>query len=82
MASEPIVNGCISDNGLTERSGPEEALKFAKKLYIHGGNISNWNRIKRKTTPSSADEVSSPLRERSHIHSSYRTSSILAMLGS
>lgn len=61
MANEPVVNGLISENGLTERSGTEEALKFAKKLYIHGGNISNWNRIKRKTTPSSADEVSSSI---------------------
>ncbi|KAL9987895.1 hypothetical protein ACROYT_G002274 [Oculina patagonica] len=58
MANEPETNGCITTNGLAEKFGPEEALKFAKKLYIHGGNISNWNRIKRKTTPSSADELS------------------------
>ena len=57
MANE-TSNGCITTNGLAENFGSEEALKFAKKLYIHGGNISNWNRIKRKTTPSSADEVS------------------------
>lgn len=58
MANEPEANGCITTNGLAEKFGSGEALKFAKKLYIHGGNISNWNRIKRKTMPSSADEVS------------------------
>lgn len=57
MANEPIVNGINSNDVLAGRSGPEEALKFAKRLYVHGGNISNWNRIKRKTTPSSADEL-------------------------
>ena len=57
MANEPIVNGINSKDVLAGRPGPEEALKFAKRLYVHGGNISNWNRIKRKTTPSSADEV-------------------------
>lgn len=58
MANEPAANGCVTIDGLATKFGSEEALKFAKKLYIHGGNISNWNRIKRKTTPSSADEVS------------------------
>ena len=58
MANETVVNGSIANGTSAERSGAEEGLKFAKKLYIHGGNISNWNRIKRKTTPSSADEVS------------------------
>ena len=59
MANEPTVNGNIP-NG-SERSGTQEALKFAKHLYIHGGNISNWNRTKRKTTPNSADEVGGDL---------------------
>ena len=58
MANEPTANDCVSTNGIAEKFGTGEALKFAKKLYIHGGNISNWNRIKRKTTPSPADEVS------------------------
>ena len=58
MANEPALNGCATIEGLTTKFSSEEALKFAKKLYIHGGNISNWNRIKRKTTPSAADEVS------------------------
>ena len=58
MANEPASNGCVTIEGLATKFRSEEALKFAKKLYIHGGNISNWNRIKRKTTPSSADEVS------------------------
>lgn len=58
MANEPASNGCVTIEGLTTKFSAEEALQFAKKLYIHGGNISNWNRIKRKTTPSSADELS------------------------
>lgn len=58
MADEAIANGCVTTDGLNGKSSSGESLKFAKKLYIHGGNISNWNRIKRKTTPSSADEVS------------------------
>ena len=57
MANEPMENGVSINDGLNERCSTEKALKFAKKLYIHGGNISNWNRIKRKTTPSSSDEV-------------------------
>lgn len=57
MANEPMENGVSMNDGLNERCSTEKALKFAKKLYIHGGNISNWNRIKRKTTPSSSDEV-------------------------
>ncbi|XP_067056318.1 glutamate--cysteine ligase regulatory subunit-like isoform X2 [Acropora muricata] len=56
MANEFITNGRISNENLTERSTSGQALKFAKKLYIHGGNISNWNRTKRKTTPSPSDE--------------------------
>ena len=59
MANEPMENGVSINDGLNERCSTEKALKFAKKLYIHGGNISNWNRIKRKTTPSSSDEVCS-----------------------
>lgn len=55
MANEPNVNHFIS-NG-SERTGTQEDLKFARHLYIHGGNISNWNRTKRKTTPNSADEL-------------------------
>jgi len=58
MANEPALNGCATIEGSTTKFSSEEALKFAKKLYIHGGNISNWNRIKRKTTPSAADELS------------------------
>ncbi|XP_073244894.1 glutamate--cysteine ligase regulatory subunit-like isoform X2 [Porites lutea] len=58
MANEPMENGVSINDGLNERCSTEKALKFAKKLYIHGGNISNWNRIKRKTTPSSSDELS------------------------
>lgn len=58
MANEPASNGCVTIEGVTTKFSAEEALQFAKKLYVHGGNISNWNRIKRKTTPSSADEVS------------------------
>lgn len=59
MANGSMENGCcITTDGLAEKFGLEKALKFAKRLYVHGGNISNWNRIKRKTTPSSADEVS------------------------
>ena len=57
MATDLASNGCNSVNGLAKKSTSEQALKFAKKLFIHGGNISNWNRTKRKTTPSSADEV-------------------------
>lgn len=57
MANEFITNGRISNENLTERSTSGQALKFAKKLYIHGGNISNWNRTKRKTTPSPSDEL-------------------------
>ena len=60
------MNGSIANGALAERTGAEEDLKFAKKLYIHGGNISNWNRIKRKTTPSSADEVSLNRNETYH----------------
>lgn len=59
MANEPNVNHFIS-NG-SERTGTQEDLKFARHLYIHGGNISNWNRTKRKTTPNSADEVGGDL---------------------
>ena len=58
MANGSMENGCCTTDGLAEKFGLEKALKFAKRLYVHGGNISNWNRIKRKTTPSSADEVS------------------------
>lgn len=63
MANEPVANGCVTNEGSTTKFSSEEALKFAKKLYIHGGNISNWDRIKRKTTPSSADEVSDSFEE-------------------
>ncbi|XP_068694736.1 glutamate--cysteine ligase regulatory subunit-like isoform X2 [Montipora capricornis] len=56
MANESVTNGLISSEGITERSGQEQALKFAKTLYIHGGNISNWNRTRRKSTPSPSDE--------------------------
>lgn len=57
MANESVTNGLISSEGITERSGQEQALKFAKTLYIHGGNISNWNRTRRKSTPSPSDEL-------------------------
>ena len=58
MANTDNINECMTNDSLNGKSSSGESLKFVKKLYIHGGNISNWNRIKRKTTPSSADEVS------------------------
>lgn len=58
MANTDNINECMTKDSLNGKSSSGESLKFVKKLYIHGGNISNWNRIKRKTTPSSADEVS------------------------
>lgn len=58
MANTDNINECMTNDSLSGKSSSGESLKFVKKLYIHGGNISNWNRIKRKTTPSSADEVS------------------------
>ncbi|EDO44307.1 predicted protein [Nematostella vectensis] len=36
-----------------------EDLDNANRILIHGGNISNWSRTKRKTTADSSDEVSS-----------------------
>ena len=35
----------------------EKSLRYAKKLFVHGGNISNWSRTKRKTTAGPEDEV-------------------------
>ncbi|KAK3740053.1 hypothetical protein QZH41_016330 [Actinostola sp. cb2023] len=49
---EKMANG--QDNDVFTLS---ETLQFAKKLMIHGGNIANWNRTKRKTTSSSSDEL-------------------------
>lgn len=58
MANTDNINECMTNDSLNGKSSSGESLKFVKKLYIHGGNISNWNRIKRKTTPSSEDELS------------------------
>lgn len=58
MATE-VRNG-VKDcmNGLEkERFSLSKALGSAKRLLIHGGNIANWNRTKRKTTPNPSDEV-------------------------
>jgi hypothetical protein len=58
MATD-LVNG-VKDmaNGYEDsRFSLSNTLQFANKLLIHGGNIANWNRTKRKTTPNSSDEV-------------------------
>lgn len=64
MAADSLTNGVEkmlngTENGVNSVS---DSLRFANKLLIHGGNISNWNRTKRKTTTSSADEVNTSTR--------------------
>lgn len=59
MATTEVLNGINACNGhQDERFSLSKALESANRLLIHGGNIAQWNRTKRKTTPNPSDEVS------------------------
>lgn len=58
MVNIDNINECMINDGLNGKLSLGESFKFVKKLYIYGGNIFNWNRIKRKIILSFVDEVS------------------------
>lgn len=58
MVNIDNINECMINDSLNGNLSLGESFKFVKKLYIYGGNIFNWNRIKRKIILSFVDEVS------------------------
>ena len=54
------INGGMNGNHkFTDYDGFSSVLREAEKLYLHTGNVSNWNRFKRKTTQDASEEVRS-----------------------